>query len=73
MDGTTCVRFSALADFAIHHHVHTANEAHTTPCPKDTHVQRDPSMKLTISFRVRTLRLHGGIEYFHQIVDFFWY
>lgn len=70
MDGTTWVRFFALTDSAIRHHVHTASEAHATPCPKGTHVQRGPSMKLTISFRVRNLKLHGGIEYFHQIINF---
>jgi len=73
MDGTTWVIFYALADFAVRHHVHTASEAHTTPCPKGTYVQKGPSMKLTISFWVRKLRLHGDIEYFHQIVNFFRY
>jgi hypothetical protein len=73
LHGTMWVSFSALADFAVRHHVHTASEAHTTPFRKGTHLQRGPSMKLTISFRVRKLGLHGGIEYFHKIVNFFRY
>jgi hypothetical protein len=62
--------FSALADFALRYHVHIVSGTHTTHCSKGTPYAKRAKHEADHMFLVRRLRLDGGIEYFHQIVNF---